>query len=446
MPTYKISQLTTATAVSATNQFEINQNGTSKSVEVSVIDAYIKSTSNLPVVVSVSSASDALRITQTGTGNALVVEDSANPDATPFVVDASGNVGIGTTSPDSSLTVNTIASFGAGTAALPSIAAKGNLNTGIWFPTADTIAFSTAGTEDFRIGSAGQLGVQGANYGTSGQVLTSGGAAAAPSWATVSSAKATTTNTFNSSGTWTKPSGYGTSARAFIQVWGGGGAGGRYSGVNPSGSGGGGGGYSERWIALSDLSATETVTIGAGGTAGTGSGGAGGNTTFGSILTGYGGGGGAAASGSSGGSGGGQLSSGGNGVAGGLSRPGQPWIVFSVGLCGSQDTPMSQGGGYAGLGGHGFWGGGGGAGGGNNPGFAGGKSYYGGGGGGGGAASGAAGAGGVAVIGGNGGTGGVGAGAATAGVQPGGGGGGSYTGSSGAGAAGRVIITVFDGV
>lgn len=95
MPTYKISQLTTATAVSATNQFEINQNGTSKSVEVSVIDAYIKSTSNLPVVVSVSSASTALRITQTGTGNALVVEDSANPDATPFVVDASGQLTVG---------------------------------------------------------------------------------------------------------------------------------------------------------------------------------------------------------------------------------------------------------------------------------------------------------------------------------------------------------------
>jgi hypothetical protein len=37
----------------------------------------------------------ALRITQTGTGNCLVVEDSANPDASPFVIDASGNVGIG---------------------------------------------------------------------------------------------------------------------------------------------------------------------------------------------------------------------------------------------------------------------------------------------------------------------------------------------------------------
>ena len=50
------------------------------------------------VVISGSSTGDALRITQTGTGNALLVEDSTNPDSTPFVVDASGNVVIGSTS------------------------------------------------------------------------------------------------------------------------------------------------------------------------------------------------------------------------------------------------------------------------------------------------------------------------------------------------------------
>lgn len=41
-------------------------------------------------------------------------------------------------------------------------------------------------TERFRIGSAGQLGIGGANYGTAGQVLTSGGSGAAPSWGSVS--------------------------------------------------------------------------------------------------------------------------------------------------------------------------------------------------------------------------------------------------------------------
>ena len=41
---------------------------------------------------------------------------------------------------------------------------------------------SASPLERFRIGSAGQLGIGGATYGTSGQVLTSGGASAAPSW------------------------------------------------------------------------------------------------------------------------------------------------------------------------------------------------------------------------------------------------------------------------
>jgi hypothetical protein len=44
-----------------------------------------------------NTSTDALRITQTGAGNSLVVEDSANPDSTPFVVDTSGNVIVGTT-------------------------------------------------------------------------------------------------------------------------------------------------------------------------------------------------------------------------------------------------------------------------------------------------------------------------------------------------------------
>ena len=41
----------------------------------------------------------------------------------------------------------------------------------------------TNNAERLRIGTAGQIGLSGANYGTSGQVLTSGGASAAPTWA-----------------------------------------------------------------------------------------------------------------------------------------------------------------------------------------------------------------------------------------------------------------------
>ena len=54
----------------------------------------------------------------------------------------------------------------------------------------DNVLFAAGNTatERFRFAASGQLGVGGANYGTSGQVLTSGGASAAPSWTTISAA------------------------------------------------------------------------------------------------------------------------------------------------------------------------------------------------------------------------------------------------------------------
>lgn len=129
---------------------------------------------------------------------------------------------------------------------------------------------------------------------TSGNVLTSNGT----TWASVAPAssggKAADQQVFTSSGTWTKPSGFGAKAIALVQCWGGGGGGSRSASTSNL-SGGGGGQYSELIILLSSLGSTETVTIGAGGagrTASTGDGTAGGNTTFGSWLTGYGGGGG----------------------------------------------------------------------------------------------------------------------------------------------------------
>ena len=65
----------------------------------------------------------------------------------------SGNVGVGTAAPDALLSVNGVASFGDGSTALPSISHFGDLNTGISFPSADTITFSTGGTQAFRIRS-----------------------------------------------------------------------------------------------------------------------------------------------------------------------------------------------------------------------------------------------------------------------------------------------------
>ena len=49
--------------------------------------------------------------------------------------------------------------FNAGTAALPAITTTGDTNTGIFFPAADTIAFSEGGVEAMRIDSSGNLGL-----------------------------------------------------------------------------------------------------------------------------------------------------------------------------------------------------------------------------------------------------------------------------------------------
>jgi hypothetical protein len=46
-------------------------------------------------IFSGNSSSNLVRITQTGSGNAFVVEDSSNPDSSPFVIDNEGRVGIG---------------------------------------------------------------------------------------------------------------------------------------------------------------------------------------------------------------------------------------------------------------------------------------------------------------------------------------------------------------
>ena len=61
----------------------------------------------------------------------------------------------------------------------------GDTNTAIRFPAADTVSFETAGSERLRVGPAGQIGIGGATYGTSGQVLTSGGSSGAISWSTI---------------------------------------------------------------------------------------------------------------------------------------------------------------------------------------------------------------------------------------------------------------------
>lgn len=209
-------------------------------------------TNNAATIISVTDNTNAaLRVTQLGTGNALLVEDSTNPDATPFVIDATGKVNVGSSTwylapalsavapakiqfngavgPDASLALNSwqtgtnvdanllfnrgdTSIIGDFSGAVDSGDALGSIK---WSGSDGTefiqgasiqayvdgtpgtgdmpgrLVFSTTAdgaataTERVRIGSAGQIGIAGANYGTSGQVLTSGGSAAAPAWSDI---------------------------------------------------------------------------------------------------------------------------------------------------------------------------------------------------------------------------------------------------------------------
>lgn len=202
-----------------------------------------------PVINVTDNTNAALRITQLGTGNALLVEDSANPDATPVVIDASGRVIVGHTAALSAAgafgsfqvagTTNATAMmqnyrFSADTSPSFYVFAKsraatiggdGAVTSGddigniIWrgddgatftigaglgatvdaapslgnMPTALRFYTSITGSllnERMRISSSGALGFGGSNFGTSGQVLTSSGTSSVPTWTTPSASAA----------------------------------------------------------------------------------------------------------------------------------------------------------------------------------------------------------------------------------------------------------------
>lgn len=82
------------TSITATG---LNNTGNTTLGDSSADSVTINGTIGAGIVISGATSTDAVRITQTGTGNALVVEDSSNPDSTPFVIDANGGVIVGNT-------------------------------------------------------------------------------------------------------------------------------------------------------------------------------------------------------------------------------------------------------------------------------------------------------------------------------------------------------------
>jgi hypothetical protein len=93
--TFDTWRLRTNALLTRVNAYTINES----SLYANTLTANVSFVSRGNAVFAGSISNTLVRITQTGSGNALVVEDSTNPDATAFAVTADGNVGIGTTTP-----------------------------------------------------------------------------------------------------------------------------------------------------------------------------------------------------------------------------------------------------------------------------------------------------------------------------------------------------------
>jgi len=93
-----------------------------------------------------------------GAGKTLSVAGTLTVTGAASTIDATA---IGATTPDTgaftTLSATGVTTVQAGTAALPAITTSGDTNTGIFFPAADTIAFSEGGAEAMRIDSSGNV-------------------------------------------------------------------------------------------------------------------------------------------------------------------------------------------------------------------------------------------------------------------------------------------------
>ena len=92
-------------------------------------------------------------------GNVTITGANVSGTANVSTLIITGNqTSLGNVSITGNVSAN-IATFGAGSNTAPAITTTGDTNTGIFFPAADTIAFSEGGVEAMRIDSSGNVGI-----------------------------------------------------------------------------------------------------------------------------------------------------------------------------------------------------------------------------------------------------------------------------------------------
>jgi hypothetical protein len=156
---------------SATYKFKL---ASSDNTELWTVDNISAPTSSLSPVLSGNvtidsdSAGPALKITQTGTGPVLRVQDSVDPDVTPFIIDSTGQVGLGTQSPSTAFDVNDgviqLSSSGVSRTTISADASNSTINS----PSTRGLILSTGGTPRITIASGGGTTLSGALTVSSG--------------------------------------------------------------------------------------------------------------------------------------------------------------------------------------------------------------------------------------------------------------------------------------
>ena len=118
-----------------------------------------KINSDLDSIDSLFDAGPLLKVTKGGTGVGTSTGTGSNVlSASPTLT---GTAGFANITASGTLGVTGVTTVQAGSAAAPAITTTGDTNTGIFFPAADTVAFSTGGTEDARFDSSGRLSIGG---------------------------------------------------------------------------------------------------------------------------------------------------------------------------------------------------------------------------------------------------------------------------------------------
>jgi hypothetical protein len=117
---------------------------------------------SVDVAININPANAAVAISPTGTGT-VAISPAGALTVNPTAASTMNNVAIGGTTPlagaFTTLSATGVATVSAGSVSAPAITTTGDTNTGIFFPAADTIAFTEGGAESLRIFASGGVSI-----------------------------------------------------------------------------------------------------------------------------------------------------------------------------------------------------------------------------------------------------------------------------------------------